>query len=473
MNRLRFKLSMLIIPLVVLVVVASGTLSSMEAQKSMIQAANRHLAYKAEQLRDYAYSEWGVIEKLNMTSQAEYREASERSIQSYAVSLLRSETEQILIFDAEGTLIRRLGLQLPAGNLGEAGDQLRYASGAKAQSGQSALKPGWFSGNLLGEQRIAVVFTFEAFEWTIAVTEIKERFFSGINDIIRIQALILIIAILVVSSAISVYVGHVVRPVEHLSNVIEQIAVTQNMNHRASVENNDEIGYIANRFNTMIGALQASQEQVTRTSLAEAKARNKAIESELETLYLLGRISDFRDEQTGSHQDRISSLSRLLARYSGLDVGRQEMIMRGSRLHDIGKIAIPDSILLKPGNLTPYEFEIIKTHTDLGNDLLKNSHSEALLEGATIAFTHHEKWDGSGYPRGLAGEEIPVSGRIVAIVDVFDALTSDRPYKKKWTNDDALAYIVEQRGKHFDPKLVDVFNNNFMRFAELLDNPAE
>ena len=142
--------------------------------------------------------------------------------------------------------------------------------------------------------------------------------------------------------------------------------------------------------------------------------------------------------------------------------------MNGSRLHDIGKIAIPDSILLKPAALTPEEFETIKAHTVLGYDLLKGSRSEILAEGAIIALTHHERWDGTGYPRGLAGDEIPVAGRIVSIVDVFDALISERPYKRAWTSERALSYISEKRGTQFDPALVDIFVGNFELFATIL-----
>jgi putative two-component system response regulator len=126
-------------------------------------------------------------------------------------------------------------------------------------------------------------------------------------------------------------------------------------------------------------------------------------------------------------------------------------------MHDIGKIGIPDSILLKPGKFEPHEWEVMKTHTTIGAEILSGDDSELLSMAREIALTHHEKWDGSGYPKGLAGEDIPLVGRIVALADVFDALTSERPYKKAWSTEASLDYLHEQRGRHFDPALVELF----------------
>lgn len=458
MNRLRFKLYMLIIPLVVMVVLTSGFLSSLESRKAMIRAANRHLAYKAEQLRDYAFSEWSMIEKLNLSGLNEYRVAAEKSLRSYGYTLLRSNTEQILIFDSQGYLLHRLTLQLPS----------RENEEMTERATATLLPVGWYSGTLLGEKRVGVVFSFEPFGWTIAITELHSQFFSDTQEILRIHLIILLSAILVMSFIITLYVRHIVRPAEQLAGTIEKIALTHNMAHRAEIEFDDEIGFIAERFNNMISALQNSHDQLERTSLAEITSRKKAFQSEIETLHLLGLISDFRDQNTGDHQERIGSLTKLFSLLLGQGLYQQELIMNSSRLHDIGKIAIPDAILLKPGKLTVEEFDVIKTHTVLGKDLLEGSHSENLIEGAIIAYTHHERWDGSGYPQGLSGEAIPLSGRIVSIVDVFDALISERPYKKMWTKEDALAYIVAQSGTQFDPVLVDHFEKNFSAFCELL-----
>ncbi len=456
--RMRSKLFLLVVPLVVTAVVTSGVLSSLTIRESLLKAANRHLAYKAEQLRDYVYSEWDVVEKLALAELDRYREAAEKSFVSYATSLLRTESERVYIFDTQGSVLYGLSLSLASADGSTHGTAL---------SGELP-SPGWFSGKLLGEERVGVVFFFEPFGWTLAITESNENFFSGLRRILAAQALTLVVSIAVSIAFMTAYVSHIVRPVERLSDTIENIASTHNLSHRAQVEQDDEIGFIAERFNNMISTLQVYQEQLSRTSLAEVRAREKAVQSELETLYLLGRVSDFRDEQTGEHQGRISSLTRLFSELLGHDAARQESIMNGSRLHDIGKIAIPDSVLLKPSGLTSEEYETVKAHTVLGYHLLKGSRSEILAEGAVIAYTHHERWDGTGYPRALKGEEIPLAGRIVSIVDVFDALISERPYKSAWSTDRALAYIHDHKGTQFDPDLVGIFINNFERFADIL-----
>lgn len=458
-TRLRFKLYALIIPIVIAVVVISAIFTSLESQMAIIEATNRHMAYKAEQLRDFAYSEWGVVERMNLANQDEYRAAMEKAFLSYAYSLLRTGTEQIMVFDPEGTMLHRSSLQLQQGDPGNGIGQIREVS----------LPTGWYSGSLAGENRVGVIFAFEPFGWTVAITESRSQFFSAVRRIILVHLMILLGSVLVVSLFIARYVRAAIRPTERLAEAIERIAETHSLSHRATVEDDDEIGFIAARFNNMISMLEVVQDQVRRASHAETIARSKAIQSEIETLYLLGRISDYRDQETGEHQERISSMSVLFSRLLDQDGEHQEIIKHSARLHDIGKIAIPDSILLKPGKLTESEFEIIKSHTVLGYELLKDSDSENLAEGAVIAYTHHERWDGKGYPRGLAGEDIPLPGRIVSIVDVFDALTSTRSYKAKWTNEDALAYILDQRGRQFDPNLVDIFNDHFSEFTALLD----
>lgn len=218
----------------------------------------------------------------------------------------------------------------------------------------------------------------------------------------------------------------------------------------------------------ILPALQVSQEQIERTRQAEILSRNKAVQSEHETLYLVGKLADFRDAQTSEHQDRISNLARLFASLLGMNAMQQDILFNSARLHDIGKVAIPDSILLKPGKLTPEEFRIIETHTTRGFELLHNSHSEYLKAGAVIAKTHHERWDGTGYPDKIAGEDIPLFGRIVSILDVFDALISERPYKEPWPVHTARLYILNNSGTQFDPDLIRIFDNNFAEFDKYL-----
>jgi putative two-component system response regulator len=166
---------------------------------------------------------------------------------------------------------------------------------------------------------------------------------------------------------------------------------------------------------------------------------------------------EFRDEETGKHLQRMSDYCEILARHSGLSPERCELVRLASQLHDVGKVAISDTILLKPGMLTDEEFETIKSHAETGYDMLRGSSSEVVQVGALIARTHHERWDGAGYPRGLAGESIPLEGRIAAIADVFDALTSDRVYRPAFPFMDAVKMVSAERESHFDPALAYEF----------------
>jgi putative two-component system response regulator len=176
-----------------------------------------------------------------------------------------------------------------------------------------------------------------------------------------------------------------------------------------------------------------------------------------EILERLAAAAEFRDDNTGEHVRRVAERSALLAQRLGLDYQSIDLIRRASTLHDVGKIGIPDAILLKPGRLTAEEFEVVKKHTTIGAKILGASEAPLLHSAEEIACTHHERWDGSGYPMGLAKDDIPISGRIVMVADVFDALTHDRPYKTAWPLHDAVAEVESQAGRQFDPAVVGAF----------------
>jgi two-component system response regulator RpfG len=180
-------------------------------------------------------------------------------------------------------------------------------------------------------------------------------------------------------------------------------------------------------------------------------------ERELETLSKLAKAGEFRDKTTGNHLMRMAKYSALVGRHLGLGAETVHVLEVAAPMHDIGKIGIPDSVLLKDGPLTPEEVEVMRAHPRMGYDILKGSPSKYLSMGAIIALGHHEKFDGSGYPNGLHGEDIPLVARIVAVADVFDALVSARPYKKAWTPDGAIEFMQTQRGRHFDPTCIDAF----------------
>jgi putative two-component system response regulator len=176
-----------------------------------------------------------------------------------------------------------------------------------------------------------------------------------------------------------------------------------------------------------------------------------------ETLTRLSRAVELHDTATGSHLERVGAYAAVIAQTLSLEPHRVELLRLAAPLHDIGKVVIPDQVLRKTGKLTPEERIAMQKHADVGHELLTGSGSELLELAATVAWTHHERWDGSGYPRGLRGEEIPVEGRIVAVADVFDALTSERPYRPPMSHGEALAYLDDERGKAFDADTVDAF----------------
>lgn len=187
----------------------------------------------------------------------------------------------------------------------------------------------------------------------------------------------------------------------------------------------------------------------------------------------MGEVTEARSEETGNHVKRVSMYSKILAEKYGLSKRDTRLITMAAPIHDVGKVAIPDSILMKPGRLSSEEFETIKTHTTIGYNLLKRSNREVLKSAAIIAHEHHERYDGKGYPRGLKGKEIHIFGRIVSIADVFDALGSQRVYKKGWATEDILNYFYQERGKHFDPDLVDILFDNLDEFIEIKEKYSD
>ena len=192
-----------------------------------------------------------------------------------------------------------------------------------------------------------------------------------------------------------------------------------------------------------------------------------------DTIQRLSMAAEFRDDETACHIRRMSRYCGLLSRWAGLDEERAEMVRTASIMHDIGKIGIPDSILLKPGKLTPGEYAFIQQHSEFGHRILTGATSELLDLAAAIALSHHEKWDGSGYPLGLSGEEIPLEGRIAAVADVFDALTTNRVYRKAFTLPEAITILKDGRGSHFDARLLDLFIAHLDEILEVAEEEAK
>ena len=214
---------------------------------------------------------------------------------------------------------------------------------------------------------------------------------------------------------------------------------------------------------------QEMEKLVKQETKKNLKLNEDIITTQQEVIATMGAIGETRSKETGEHVLRVAEYSRLLALKAGLSQEEADILKMASPMHDIGKVGIEDSILNKPGKLTKAEFEIMKTHAQLGYKMLSGSSQKLLQTAAIVAYAHHEKWNGEGYPLGLRGEDIHIYGRITAIIDVFDALSHDRVYKKAWPLEQVLELLQSESGKHFDPTLIDLFFKNIDEFLEIRD----
>jgi len=219
------------------------------------------------------------------------------------------------------------------------------------------------------------------------------------------------------------------------------------VNFRARIRNLSTLRYAQHQLQNRASSLE---EEV-------AVATTKIVAREMETLGVLSKAAEFKDTDTGNHVRRVAEYSRLIGERIISEESELELLFNAAPLHDVGKVGIPDTVLLKPAKLTPEEWEIIKKHTLIGEKILSGCENKVLAVGGIIAKTHHERFDGNGYPDRIAGENIPLLGRIVAIADVFDALTTIRPYKKAWPFEKAMDLIEAEKGKQFDPVLAEIF----------------
>lgn len=228
------------------------------------------------------------------------------------------------------------------------------------------------------------------------------------------------------------------------------------------------LGFFAYGVTKKVGLSVDEIETKIHEGLEKIQHLNEEIsDTQKEVIFTMGAIGEQRSKETGNHVKRVAQYSKILALHYGLDEEEAEMLRQASPMHDIGKVAIPDAILNKPAKFEPHEREIMEKHANLGFEMLKNSNRPLLKMAAIVANEHHEKWDGSGYPRGLSGEDIHIYGRITALADVFDALGSDRVYKKAWDNEKIFTLFKQERGKHFDPQLIDIFFENLDEFLSV------
>ena len=276
----------------------------------------------------------------------------------------------------------------------------------------------------------------------------------------RGQVLLLAAALAAISVLLALLVVHrLLAPLDVLRAGLQRIG-RGDLDTPIKLRNRTELGLLARTIDTMAVQIKRSRR--------ETQAREREIiDTQRELIHTLGEVVESRSHETGNHIDRVAEGTARLARLAGLPPSECELLRLAAPMHDAGKIGIPDQVLNKPGKLTDEEFELIKTHTILGHQILAKSQRPILKTAALVALQHHERWDGSGYPQGLAGEDIHIYGRIVAIVDVFDALTSNRCYRPAMGLAEALAVMTEGRGSQFDAELFDLFLTNLDQFVDL------
>jgi response regulator RpfG family c-di-GMP phosphodiesterase len=288
------------------------------------------------------------------------------------------------------------------------------------------------------------------------------------NNSYIIIAILIIFTLAVIFNMFYVVDRYISKP---LLSIIDdgEIAYASQKDILSNKYESTEIQHVAqniNKFNKTVMQKEKKLEEKNR----ELKLLNKEIELTLkDTMFTIGQIEELRSNDTSMHTQRVTIISTLIAKEYGLNEYQVNLLETTAPLHDIGKVGISDAILNKPAKLTEDEFDNIKTHSTLGYQILKNSKHEILQTAASIAHEHHEKYDGTGYPRGLKGEEISIYARIVATVDVFDALFSERVYKEALPLNDIIIFFKEQKGKHFEPKLVDILLENIYEYEEILN----
>ncbi|MEA3353283.1 MAG: response regulator [Campylobacterota bacterium] len=313
---------------------------------------------------------------------------------------------------------------------------------------------------------------FKSNEIDIVITDVEMPRMNGLEMSKKIKELNKDIPIIIISGyndakylleTIKMGINsYIVKPInliqfmDTLSNVVEKVRLKDELEqYKQKLE----------KTNKALFSLNDDLEVQMMERIGEIYALNQEIlATQKEVIFTMGTIGESRCNETGAHVKRVAEYSKIFAIHYGLGEEEAEMLKEVSPMHDIGKVAIADSILHKKGKLTDEEMDIMRTHTTLGYGMLSNSKRKLLKVASTVAYEHHEKYDGSGYPRGLKGEDISIYGRITAIADVFDALGSSRVYKPAWDDEEIFNMFNEQSGKHFDPKLIDIFFDNLDEF---------
>lgn len=443
---IRARIILIVLPLLIVAIIITGTVTTVAATSGMTRLAMRLMAFKSAELSKYMYSQWDLLVRNKFADRPEFISAAQYSISDYARTLISNQSELIFALNNTGEIIMSTGAF-----------ELEPEEAQRLLLMMEEQKTGWVEIGAGGVQRVGEAAFFSPFNWYVLTTDSADSFYSEIREILYRGILVLVICCAVAVALLLFFSSYLTRPISNMLDTIQSIIENRDFTKKVDVEYGDEVGNLANRFNHMTDSLLNTYNQVKSYAYKEAVARKQVIQREYETLIVLGKAAEYKDPETGAHISRVGFYSRMLAEAIGEDEHSQNLIFYAAPLHDIGKMGIPDEILLKPAKLTKEEFEIIKTHTTIAIDILKESRSPYLKTGATIALTHHERYDGTGYPNGLQGTDIPLFGRIVGLVDTFDAVTSNRPYKAAWDLERAFTLVEEEKGKQFDPRLVELF----------------
>jgi response regulator RpfG family c-di-GMP phosphodiesterase len=443
---IRARIILIVLPLLVVGIIITGAVTTLAATSGMTRLAMRLMAFESQELSKYMYSQWDLLVRNQFADRPEFVAAAQQSIGAYAGTLTHSATELIFAVDPSGQIVLSTRPVEPT-----------EAERAALLELIARKNTGWVEVTLEGLRLVGEAAPFLPFDWTVFTTDERAGFYQEIREIILKGVVVLACCVAVTVVLLLVFSRYLTRPLSSMVETIEGIIHDREFSRKVAVEYDDELGSLANRFNHMTASLLRTYNEVKDHAYREAVARKQVIQREYETLIVLGKAAEYKDPSTGMHIARVAHYSRILAGLLGETEESQNLVYYASPMHDIGKMGIPDSILLKPAGLTAEEFDMLKTHTTIAYDMLKDSRSVYLRTGAEIALTHHEWFDGSGYPQGLRGRAIPLFGRIVGLADAFDAVTSRRPYKEVWDLDRAFGMLEEESNTHFDPRLVELF----------------
>lgn len=457
-NSIRLKLVLSILPVLVVSFAVAGVSAILLSRAGMIRLAMRNLAFKAETLKQYGEAQWGLVVAQGFDADPAFVEAARASFGRHAETLLREETESILALDLDGALALYAG---------------RTAAPESVPPALTALMRQGLTGAVrfadgVGE-RFGQAFYFAPFGWYVVASDLASSIFAETQRLSVALVVALVASVSVAFALLLLLSRSIARPITRLAASMGSIVETNDFSSRMEPESDDEVGLLTLRFAELCREIDRSYHRIGEIATREVEARVELVERDIEALLALGKVSEYRDEETSNHTLRVGLYADLVGARFYPDEEERRVLAYAAPMHDLGKIGVPDAILLKPGRLTPEEYDRMKAHAAIGHAILKEFRSPFLVKAAEISLSHHERWDGKGYPNGLSGEAIPLSGRILAVLDVFDALVSERPYKRAWPLGEAFDHIASERGGHFDPAVVDAFLDARARIVSVFE----